>query len=125
MKKRTSLLFLLALFAAICSAHVGEEKSKGKNLDEQAADLLARMTLEEKIGQMTQVAIDVVATNNRAPGAWQNIDRDKLRTAILKYNVGSIFNVQGSAYSLDNWHEIITQIQDFATRETRLHIPVL
>ena len=122
MKQRT-LFFLCALFCSAALAVAGG--GKNKNPETQAADLLAQMTLEEKIGQMTQVTIDVVAANRETPGGWQALDREKLRTAILRHHVGSILNVMGAAYSIDNWHEIITQIQDVATKETRLKIPVI
>ncbi len=125
MRKRT-LLCLVCMFAAAMLSFADQpSKPKSAVLDEQVAALLSKMTVEEKVGQMTQVTIDVVAKNDRAAGAWQHLDPDKLRTAILKYNVGSILNVAGSAYTIDNWHEIITQIQDVATKETRLKIPII
>jgi beta-glucosidase len=122
------LIYAFVLFNCLTAASLlaADDKNNHKpNIDEQVAKLLAKMTLEEKIGQMTQVTIDVVANTQRAPGAWQHLDAAKLRTAVVKHNVGSILNVMGSAYSLDNWHEIITQIQDVALKETRLKIPVL
>src|SRR5688572_10609576 len=83
--------------------------------------LLKRMTLEEKVGQMTQLAIGMIAT-----GADQNIkiDAAKLDKAIAKYGVGSILNVADQALTIDRWHEIISQIQD-AAKKTRLGIPVI
>ncbi|MCA1578754.1 MAG: glycoside hydrolase family 3 C-terminal domain-containing protein [Acidobacteria bacterium] len=83
--------------------------------------LLKRMTLEEKVGQMTQLAIGMIAS-----GADQNIKIDpaKLDKAIAKYGVGSILNVADQALSIDRWHEIIGQIQD-AAKKTRLGIPVI
>jgi len=62
--------------------------------------------LKRKIGQMTQVALDVYfpegTVGNAEPHA---IDPVKLETAILKYHVGSILNVATSAHSIDHWHE--------------------
>src|SRR5688572_2844191 len=83
--------------------------------------LLKRMTLEEKVGQMTQLAIGMIAT-----GADQSIKIDpaKLDKAIAKYGVGSILNVADQALTIDRWHEIISQIQD-AAKKTRLGIPVI
>jgi len=91
----------------------------------QVDKLLAQMTVEEKVGQMTQVTIDVVSAGTAANGQPHRLDPAKLRTAIVNHHVGSILNVMGAAYSLDNWHQIITQIQDVATKETRLKIPIL
>ena len=117
-------IFLLGVMAAVL-VFAADNEPRQPNIDAQVAALLAKMTLEEKVGQMTQVTIDVVANMNRTPGGWQHLDPEKLRTAIVKYHVGSILNVMGSAYSIDNWHEIITKIQDVATKETRLKIPIL
>lgn len=84
--------------------------------------LLKQMTIEEKIGQMTQVTIDVVSSGGAGPA--HRIDPAKLATALHKYHVGSILNVNGEAYTLDHWHEIIHAMQREAAR-TRLKIPVL
>jgi beta-glucosidase len=84
-------------------------------------DLLKRMTLEEKVGQMTQLAIGMVVS-----GSDQNvkIDPAKLEKAIGKYGVGSILNVSDQALTIDRWHEIIGEIQA-AAKKTRLGIPVI
>ena len=84
--------------------------------------LLKRMTLEEKVGQMTQLAIGMIAS-----GTDQNlkVDPAKLEKAIVKYGVGSILNVADQALTVDHWHEVISQIQGAATKKTRLGIPVI
>ena len=84
-------------------------------------DLLKRMTLEEKVGQMTQLAIGMIA-NGRDQEI--QIDPAKLEKAIVKYGVGSILNVSDQALTLERWHEIINQIQA-AANKTRLRIPVI
>ena len=83
--------------------------------------LLKQMTLQEKVGQMTQLTIAMIAT-----GSDQNlkIDPEKLEKAIGKYGVGSILNVADQAFTADRWHEIIAQIQA-AAGKTRLRIPVI
>ena len=84
--------------------------------------LLKRMTLEEKVGQMTQLAIGMIAK-----GQDQNIqiDPEKLDKAIVRYGVGSILNVADQAMTPDKWHDTIKQIQEAATKKTRLGIPVI
>src|SRR6267143_1750344 len=84
--------------------------------------LLKRMTLEEKVGQMTQLAIGMISK-----GQDQNIqiDPEKLDKAIVRYGVGSILNVAEQALTPDKWHDTIRQIQDAATKKTRLGIPVI
>ena len=87
--------------------------------------LLETMTLEEKVGQMTQLTIETVAVGNgfsaREPF---KLDRDKLRDAILNHHVGALLNVGTSSHSVERWNEIISEIQDVA-RESRLKIPVI
>jgi len=86
--------------------------------------LLAKMTLEEKVGQMTQVTLEVVAGQTSEDG-WLKLDKKKLQDAIVNHHVGSILNCGGQARTVDNWQEIITQIQDMATKQTQLGIPVI
>jgi len=83
--------------------------------------LLRRMTVEEKVGQMTQLTIDMVTS-----GDDQNvrIDEKKLEKAVIQYSVGSILNVNNQALPIDRWHEIIGGIQQ-AAQKTRLKIPVI
>ncbi|HEV7700359.1 MAG TPA: glycoside hydrolase family 3 N-terminal domain-containing protein [Pyrinomonadaceae bacterium] len=83
--------------------------------------LIKKMTVEEKVGQMTQLTIDMVTK-----GKDQKIEMDpeKLDKAVLKYGVGSILNVSNQALSLDHWDRIITPIEQAAQR-TRLKIPVI
>src|SRR5712675_2297416 len=84
--------------------------------------LLKRMTLEEKVGQMTQLAIGMIS-NGRDQSI--QIDPKKLEKAIVRYGVGSILNVSEQALTADRWHEIINQIQDSAIKKTRLGIPMI
>src|SRR3984893_17685117 len=84
--------------------------------------LLKRMTLEEKVGQMTQLTISMITT-----GQDQSIriDPAKLEKAIVQYGVSSILNVADQALTADQWQDIIRQIHEAATKRTRLGIPVL
>src|SRR5215216_7489321 len=96
----------------------GPERDHSRKIE----DLLKRMTLEEKVGQMTQLAIGAIAS-----GQDQQIKVDlvKLENAIVKYGVGSILNVADQALTVDHWHQIVGQIQEAATKKTRLGIPMI
>ena len=87
----------------------------------RVAALIPRMTLEEKIGQMTQLEIGMVA---RGKDQDIQIDAAKLEKAIIKYGVGSILNVKNQALPVEKWHQIIRQIQE-TTQRSRLKIPVI
>ncbi|HYU98089.1 MAG TPA: glycoside hydrolase family 3 N-terminal domain-containing protein [Pyrinomonadaceae bacterium] len=84
--------------------------------------LLKRMTLEEKVGQMTQLAIGMIA---KGQNQEIQLDPEKLDKAIVRYGVGSILNVSDQALTPEKWHDIIEQIQEVATKKARLGIPVI
>ncbi|HEX8358661.1 MAG TPA: glycoside hydrolase family 3 N-terminal domain-containing protein [Longimicrobium sp.] len=87
--------------------------------------LLSRMTLEEKVGQMTQLTIAAVAAKGGPARDSVRLDTAKLREALVDRHVGSLLNVVNGSLSLDGWHSLIGQIQDVAVKRTRLGIPVL
>ncbi len=111
------LLITAGLFSGLLlCAQTAAEKAK-------VAALVKQMTLEEKVGQMTQVTFAVVAK-----GGWGNqdgeIDPEALKNAILAHHVGSMLNTTAHALSVETWNRIIKQIQDEVKNE-RLKIPVL
>ncbi len=92
-------------------------------VDAKIAQLLGEMTLEEKVGQMTQITLEVVKATDE--DGYLKLDAEKLYDAVIKHNVGSILNCGGQARTIENWREIITNIQWVATEKTRLKIPVI
>ncbi|MFN0276069.1 MAG: beta-glucosidase [Chitinophagales bacterium] len=84
------------------------------------------MTVEEKVGQMTQLNLDVLCEgeiyNLNEP---HRLNQEKLEKALIQYHVGSILNCGGHAYPLEQWHAIIGEIQTVATTKTRLQIPIV
>src|SRR5437899_4493381 len=91
------------------------------DLTRHIRDLVDRMTLEEKVGQMTQLEIGMVTDGKDAD---LQINPAKLHKAVVQYGVGSILNVKDLALTVDKWHQLIAAIQT-AAGETRLKIPVL
>ncbi len=78
--------------------------------------LLKKMTLDEKIGQMCEITVDVV-TDFGSPGSFK-LSESMLDTVIGKYKVGSILNVPlGVAQKKEVWAEMIRQIQDKSMKE--------
>jgi beta-glucosidase len=84
-------------------------------------DLVGRMTLKEKVGQMTQLEIGMVTDGQDA--ALQ-VNADKLRKAVIDYGVGAILNVKDLALPPAKWNELISAIQA-AAAQSRLKIPVM
>jgi beta-glucosidase len=99
-------------------------------------DLLHRMTLEEKVGQMDQIVIgELRDTTSPANGDCNNSggNNDPLQTACLQrvlvdYKTGSILS-GGTDNPADNtgrgWAEQYNTIQHYAVEHSRLHIPVI
>ena len=113
------LLITLSLVA--CSG----TNSEGDFYGEDIEALISKMSIEEKVGQMTQINLDVISKgeifNLKEP---HELDPVKLDSAINHYYVGSILNVGGHTYSRAHWEKIITQIQTKAIKEGN-KIPVI
>ncbi|MGN6645882.1 MAG: glycoside hydrolase family 3 N-terminal domain-containing protein [Cytophaga sp.] len=136
MKKTIYLFGVLVSLWAFTACNKGDKKAdtgtaavsdKDKEIDAKVEALLAKMTLEEKAGQMTQVNLNKVLYTGNGGGYDNNygiIDPALLDTAVVRYKVGSILNAINRAYSQDQWISIITQIQDRAAT-TPNKIPVL
>ncbi|HEU5290906.1 MAG TPA: glycoside hydrolase family 3 protein, partial [Cyclobacteriaceae bacterium] len=107
-------VFLLLFTYNLLIAQTDQQKAKA---------LLEKMTLEEKVGQMTQVTFALIAK-----GSWGNtdgaLDPALLKKAIVDYKVGSLLNTGSNALTVDTWRKVITQIQD-ETKNTKLKIPVV
>ena len=71
---------------------------------------LARMTLDEKVGQMLELNLDIMGQRD-ASGQWQ-MNEQMLDTTIQKYKIGSILNTPGTrAASIEQWQKWIRLIQ--------------
>lgn len=119
--KRTMILLALFVFPGIkLAAQTGSDSPQ-----QRAKAMLAKMTLEEKVGQMTQITLDAFLkyTGHQVNDPHQ-ADPEKLREAIRRYKIGSILNVGGEAQTLANWQGMITSIQQIALEE-HLKIPIL
>lgn len=93
-------------------------------MNDPVQQLLAQMTLEEKVGQMTQIDFSVIAAPKNQ-GTASPIDLAKLEDAIIKHHVGSLLNTPyDQAQSVDTWRNIRQTIRQVESR-SRLKIPVI
>ena len=99
-------------------------------------DLLRRMTLKEKVGQMDQIVVEVLrGSTNPADGNCpsSSTNNDQLQPACLQKVL--IDNATGSILSggTDNppgntgtdWANMYNTIQHYAIEQSRLHIPII
>tara|TARA_B100000497_G_C7694627_1_gene423697 strand:+ start:2447 stop:4684 length:2238 start_codon:yes stop_codon:yes gene_type:complete len=121
MKLFSNYLYLFLLAVVACNQPQNQEKTS-VNVD----DIISKMSVKEKVGQMTQLNLDVISVGEvfdlKEP---HELDSAKLRKAIVEYGVGSILNVGGHAYTLENWNHIIKTIQSIATTETNHGVPII
>lgn len=111
---------LLAVLCAFTSFTIAQNPQAN---NAKAAALVNKMTLEEKVGQMTQVTFAVIAK-----GGWANqdgnVDPAALKAAVIDHRVGSILNTTAHALPVEKWREVMTLIQQ-DVEKTRLKIPVV
>ena len=87
-------------------------------IEANVKSLLEKMTLEEKIGQMCELTVDMITDFEASRKHGFTIDKAKLDTVIKKYKVGSILNVPlGVAQKKEVWASAIKQIQDLSMKE--------
>ncbi len=94
-------------------------------MDQFVEDLLAKMTLAEKVGQMTQLTIDTIANGKAYKLDFPlQLNEEKLVEVVQEYAIGSMLNVGPLAHSPKRWREIMDAIAGKAAK-TRLKIPIL
>lgn len=115
-------IFILILFFSCTNQNLKSD------IDQKVDDIISQMTLEEKVGQMTQINLTVIA---KGPNKWESsfpmeIDDNKANRALVKFKVGSVLNtINNTAQKPNVWFNNISKIQDIAMNKNRLGIPVI
>lgn len=87
----------------------------------RADDLICRMTLAEKIGQMTQLDITLINTTGKQRDIV--LDEKKVRKLLRKHHIGSFLN--GEAVEAGTWFRFMDRLTRLAVEESRLGIPLI
>ncbi len=111
MKKTTLTTIMCILSLHITNAqNVQPAIPSDPVIEAKIEKLLSKMTLDEKIGQMCEITVDVISD-------FSDPNNPKISDALLdkvigEYKVGSILNVPfGKAQTKETWADIITRIQ--------------
>jgi len=96
-------------------------------IDKKIDALLKQMTIEEKVGQMTQLDLTLYLADS-INAHFNNtdtfvIDTTKLISLLDKYYIGSFLNA--NAISSKAWYEYSKQLQEVNMRHSRLKIPIV
>lgn len=110
-KQMIALLLLLNLSFPIFSKSVAPSSiPKDPTIEKNIKKLLTKMSLDEKIGQMCEITIDVIFDKSKKDGI--NFKKEEFQKAIGHYKIGSFLNVPyGVAQTKEKWAELITLIQ--------------
>ena len=90
--------------------------------------MLKKMTLEEKVGQMAQITLDVIGKGKDRFTSDEpfTLDQKAMEKALVQYKLGSVLNTSNNrARTPQVWYDIITKIQQSAMKGTKNGIPVL
>lgn len=111
--KKLTLLLALTLTTLVASAQ-RPAIPRDEAIETKVEALLAKMTLDEKVGQMLELNLDILG--KMAPGkdgkpVW-TLNEAMLDSCIAKYKVGSLLNAPGTkAVTVKQWQEWIGLIQ--------------
>lgn len=118
MKKKVLFICALSFYSVSWSQ---SSNAKSAEINSKVSELISKMTLEEKVGQMTQITVTIFEKT----GTKGVFDLEKLKDGIQTHHIGSILNVPNpGAPTLQKWQETMSVISN-ESNKTRLKIPIL
>lgn len=121
MKLKRNLAAILLLGTAITA---GAQTNKEAKVEA----MLKKMTLEEKVGQMAQITLDVIGKGKDRFSSDEpfSLDQKEMEKALVQYKIGSVLNTSNNrARTPAVWFDIISKVQKVAMTKTRNKIPVI
>jgi beta-glucosidase len=103
---KTALLLVLLL---IINNAMAQPKAEDAKMNAFVSNLMAKMTLDEEIGQLNLVTMGRAITGS--------VVNNGVEDRIKKGEIGGVFGVYGTEY--------VSRIQDLAVKQSRLHIPLI
>src|SRR5690349_622397 len=148
MRRILPRVWIAVVAVAVATLYVTAAAPAGgppRYLDQKASiharvnDLLHRMTLQEKVGQMDQQLVDNLSGPSNACGTqgWAQLNQSCLKTWLVDNNVGSLLaggtdnppdttGVPGATGNTGyDWANEYNMIQKYAIQNSRLHLPVI
>lgn len=128
--KRTQFIFAVTVFFLMISCGQNHKTADlaipvDGEIEAQVEATLKKMSIEEKIGQMTQLTLDVVTKGNNVyhTAFPMQLDEAMVDTVLRKYKIGSILNTPSNTpLTVDEWASVIAELQKVAIAETGIPI---
>jgi beta-glucosidase len=106
LRNTLSLLFAMTAVTTMAQPAIPRDDA----IEAKIEKTLAKMTLDEKIGQMLELNFDIMGKYDSS-GKWQ-LNETMLDTIVSKYKIGSILNAPGTrAHTVEQWRYWIELIQ--------------
>lgn len=112
MNKKNYILLIVFLIMSVSVFAQKANKAKDAKMDKFISELMKKMTLEEKIGQL-----HLISGTDAVSGEILNSDQNKTTQEIKKGKVGAFINAKGA--------DKVKALQRIAVEESRLGIPLL
>lgn len=121
-------LFLMAVGVVCCflsGAAKGVQPAipADKAMEREIARKVARMSLDEKVGQMCQLTLDVIKDYNTGGPNYTKINEQRLDEIVKQFKIGSFLNTMDFALEPRQWYPIVKRINDVSLEE--MQIPVI
>lgn len=118
---KMATIMTAAAMLGSCSGEAGRTAiPSDKEVEKQVKEILSEMTLEEKVGQMAEIGIDILG--NSVSGVADDkqfiLKEDALEQIMSTYKVGSVLNAPGKALTAEEWNEIIEKINTSSIAHT-------
>lgn len=108
---RLTTLVHCVLFSLVSSLHIAAQRPaipRDEQVERQVEQTLARLSTDEKIGQMCELTIDVITDGQSREF---RLNEDALQKVFARYHVGSILNVpKGQAQRPEVWSTLIRRL---------------
>ncbi|HEX7977593.1 MAG TPA: glycoside hydrolase family 3 N-terminal domain-containing protein, partial [Gemmatimonadaceae bacterium] len=121
---RFKLAVLFACGLTVVVPQAAASQAAADPIGRRVETLLRQMSVEEKVGQMTQIALQSVSSRPGTPTVTVQLDSAKLDYAINQRHIGALLNVFNVAMSPEEWRDANNMIARFSAR-ARLKIPVV
>ena len=120
-----AVLFACAFTVGLPAPAAGQAAAQTSDpIGRRVEALLRQMSVEEKVGQMTQIALQSVSSRAGTPTVTVQLDSAKLDYAINQRHIGALLNVYNVAMSPEEWRDANNMIARFSAR-AHLKIPVI